>query len=210
VGNPVTFSDPDGMCANPKYCPAPTTSSTASAQAWYEHGATLNEPSYGESSGYTSYVNTVYLARPEIRPPTFRPQFFNRLPNLIRDRGLLDTGHASFGCQASKFSRSCGVSVEDEGGGVSGFLHTTLDVVGFIPVVGEVADGANAALYAVEGDWTNAVIYAGAVAIPTSGRAIRAGKELVEEGIQVAAKSGDELLGAPARSTALHDTPIAL
>ncbi|MGH2641439.1 MAG: RHS repeat-associated core domain-containing protein, partial [Actinomycetota bacterium] len=196
VGNPVTFSDPDGMCANPKYCPAPTTSSQASAKKWYSTGATLNEPSYGESSGYRSYVNTVYLKRPEIRPPSFRPQFFNRLPNLLRDRGVLDTSHASYGCSGGRGWHSCGVTVEDEGGGVMGFLHTTLDVVGFIPVVGEVADGANAALYAVEGDWVNATIYAGAVFIPTSGKVLRAGKELVEEGIQVAAKSGDDLVGA--------------
>ncbi len=35
-------------------------------------------------------------------------------------------------------------------------IHTVLDVAGFIPGVGAVADLANAAIYAAEGDWANA------------------------------------------------------
>ena len=195
VGNPVTLTDPNGMCANPAYCPAPTSSSHASAQDWYDTGATLNEPAYGESSGYQSYVSDLYVEHPDLRPPTYRPQFFNRLPNLVRDRGMFDPSYASFDCQASRFGgRSCGVQVEDEGGGFMSILHNTLDLVGFIPVVGEVADGANALLYGVEGDWVNAAIYAGAVIIPTSGKALRAGKELVEEGVELVAKNVDEVV----------------
>lgn len=194
VGNPVSYTDPDGMCADPSFCPAPITSSRSSAERWYDTGSELNEPSYGESSGYHSYVTKLYVEHPDIRPPTFRLQFFNRLPNLLRDRGLLDTDYATFGCSGTKGFSSCGVHVEDEGGGFMGFLHNTLDLIGFIPVVGEPADGANAVLYAIEGDHLNALIYAGAVLIPTSGRALRAGREIVEEGVEVVAKNADGLL----------------
>jgi Intein/homing endonuclease len=38
----------------------------------------------------------------------------------------------------------------------SGAIHGVLDVAGFIPGVGAVADMANAAIYAAEGDWMNA------------------------------------------------------
>lgn len=49
-------------------------------------------------------------------------------------------------------------------------LHTTLDVAGLIPVVGEVADGANAAIYLLEGDTANALISMAAV-VPVVGGA---------------------------------------
>ena len=41
-------------------------------------------------------------------------------------------------------------------------LHTTLDVVGMIPGVGEVADGANALVYLAEGDKVSAALSAAA------------------------------------------------
>lgn len=46
--------------------------------------------------------------------------------------------------------------------------HGILDVVGLVPVVGELADGANAAWYAAEGDYTNAALSAAAM-IPFAG-----------------------------------------
>ena len=60
----------------------------------------------------------------------------------------------------------------------SSVVHITLDVVGLIPVVGEAADLANAAIYAAEGDYQNAAISA-AAAIPFAGWAasgVKAGK----------------------------------
>ena len=42
-------------------------------------------------------------------------------------------------------------------------VHTALDTVGFIPGFGEFFDLANAGLYAIEGDWTNAAISATAM-----------------------------------------------
>ncbi|MFG2876037.1 SpvB/TcaC N-terminal domain-containing protein [Streptomyces sp. NPDC048337] len=53
--------------------------------------------------------------------------------------------------------------------------HTTLDVVGMVPVVGEVADLGNAGWYAAEGDYVNAGLSA-ASAIPGAGYAANAAK----------------------------------
>jgi len=60
--------------------------------------------------------------------------------------------------------------------------HGVLDVAGFIPVVGAVADVANAGLYAVEGDHANAALSAVA-AVPGIGDAAAAVK-LANRGVQ--------------------------
>ena len=52
-------------------------------------------------------------------------------------------------------------------------VHGVLDVAGFIPVVGAVADVANAVIYAAEGDWGNAALSA-VSAIPGVGDAVGA------------------------------------
>ncbi|THJ31079.1 hypothetical protein E8K88_16225 [Lampropedia aestuarii] len=57
----------------------------------------------------------------------------------------------------------------------SGVLHGVLDVAGLVPGFGEVADLANAAVYAAEGDYTNAAISA-AAAIPFAGWAATGAK----------------------------------
>lgn len=60
----------------------------------------------------------------------------------------------------------------------SGVVHGVLDVAGLVPVFGEAADLANAAIYAAEGDYVNAGISA-AAAIPFAGwgaTAVKAGK----------------------------------
>ncbi|KYF79686.1 hypothetical protein BE18_35155 [Sorangium cellulosum] len=91
----------------------------------------------------------------------------------------------------------------------SDWVHTGLDIVGFIPGLGEIADGLNAVIYLAEGDYLNAGIsaagmipFAGAAA--TGGRlAVKAGKAVAEavgkEGAQEAAqqlgKQGAEQLG---------------
>jgi hypothetical protein len=54
-------------------------------------------------------------------------------------------------------------------------IHMGLDVVGMIPIVGEAADLANAAIYAAEGDYVNASISA-ASAVPGVGNAATAAK----------------------------------
>jgi hypothetical protein len=58
---------------------------------------------------------------------------------------------------------------------ISDIGHTALDVAGMVPVVGEVADLANAGWYAAEGDYTNAALSA-AGAIPFAGNAATAAK----------------------------------
>jgi RHS repeat-associated protein len=54
-------------------------------------------------------------------------------------------------------------------------IQTVLDIVGFIPVVGEVADAANGVIYAFQGDWGNALISFVAV-IPVVGELGKVGR----------------------------------
>lgn len=68
-------------------------------------------------------------------------------------------------------------------------VHTGLDILGAVPVIGIVADGANAAIYAAEGDYVNAAISGASAAanlIPGGGAAMKAGKAAVAVGKQVA------------------------
>lgn len=90
-----------------------------------------------------------------------------------------------------------------EGGFWSRFgewVHGGLDVLGFIPLVGEVADGANALIYLAEGRHIEAGISAAAM-IPIVGDAgkvgkwgVKAGREILEEGAERAAKETAETL----------------
>ena len=54
-------------------------------------------------------------------------------------------------------------------------VHLGLDVVGLVPGLGEIADGANALLYLAEGDYTNAALSAAAM-IPFAGMAATGAK----------------------------------
>lgn len=63
--------------------------------------------------------------------------------------------------------------------GLMDVVHGVLDVAGFIPVVGAVADLANAAIYAAEGDWGNAALSA-VSAVPGFGDAVGAVKILAK------------------------------
>jgi hypothetical protein len=53
--------------------------------------------------------------------------------------------------------------------------HTALDIVGMVPVVGTVANLANAGWYAAQGDWKDAA-WSAAAAIPIEGDAVDAAK----------------------------------
>ncbi|MGC0927743.1 RHS repeat-associated core domain-containing protein [Pantoea agglomerans] len=74
------------------------------------------------------------------------------------------------------------------------WVHTGLDVLGAVPVVGAVADGANAAIYTAEGDYGNAALSAASAAanfVPGGGAAFKAGKLAAKAGKAVeAAKVG--------------------
>lgn len=54
-------------------------------------------------------------------------------------------------------------------------IQTALDVIGFIPLIGEVADAANGIIYAYKGDWGNAAISFAAV-IPVVGEIGKVGR----------------------------------
>lgn len=77
-------------------------------------------------------------------------------------------------------------SANSEGGiSLSDIGHAALDVAGFIPVVGALADLANAGWYAAEGDYTNAA-FSAASAVPGVGDAAAAAKI----GVKVVAATG--------------------
>jgi LysM repeat protein len=83
----------------------------------------------------------------------------------------------------------------------SEIAHGALDVAGFIPVAGAVADIANAGLYAAEGDYANAALSA-AAAVPGIGDAAAAVK-LVNRGVeavQVANRATDTTPSIAARA----------
>jgi hypothetical protein len=79
-------------------------------------------------------------------------------------------------------------------------LHTALDVVGFVPVVGEVANGLNALIYLGEGDYANAAL-SGVALIPVAGGAALAARMgargvKVVKGLRLADKGAAEVVDA--------------
>ncbi|MFC3695119.1 DNA/RNA non-specific endonuclease [Chenggangzhangella methanolivorans] len=82
--------------------------------------------------------------------------------------------------------------------------HLVLDGAGMVPVVGEVADLANGAWCAAEGDWANAALSAGA-AIPFAGN-VATGAKWVKRGVDVADTLSD---GARAADKAADGAKLA-
>jgi len=81
------------------------------------------------------------------------------------------------------------------------WVHSGLDVLGAVPIVGVIADGANAVIYTAEGDYGNAALSSASVAanfIPGGGAMMKAGKlankasRLLKEE-KVAAKTSEPL-----------------
>lgn len=70
------------------------------------------------------------------------------------------------------------------GWSISDIGHTVLDAAGMVPVVGEVADGANALWYATEGDAANAALSATSM-IPIAGN-LATGAKWVKRGAEAA------------------------
>ncbi|MFE1743900.1 DUF4157 domain-containing protein [Coleofasciculus sp. H7-2] len=89
-------------------------------------------------------------------------------------------------------SSSC---VRDKDPSAMDIVHGALDIAGFIPVLGAIPDGVNAAIYVAEGDWTNAGISAFAM-IPAIGdgakAGVMAGKAVVKVSEKTALKLGEE------------------
>ncbi|MEU1922307.1 polymorphic toxin-type HINT domain-containing protein [Streptomyces albogriseolus] len=98
-----------------------------------------------------------------------------------------------------------GLSLSDIG-------HATLDVVGLVPVVGEVADVANGIWYAAEGNYVNAALSLTS-AIPLPGyaaTAVKAGR-YVEKGVEAVDSANDarKADGVDAPTTKSPDSPQA-
>jgi RHS repeat-associated protein len=77
--------------------------------------------------------------------------------------------------------------VESIGTKVADAVQTTLDVVGLVPGLGEVADGVNALIYLGRGDYTNAGLSAAAM-IPFAGWAATGGK-FINKGLKYSKKA---------------------
>ncbi|MGK3967881.1 PAAR-like domain-containing protein [Sorangium sp. So ce118] len=73
----------------------------------------------------------------------------------------------------------------------SDWVHTGLDIVGFIPGIGEIADGLNAAIYLAEGDYVNAAISAAGM-IPFAGSAATGGRLAAKAGKAIAEEVGEQ------------------
>jgi hypothetical protein len=84
--------------------------------------------------------------------------------------------------------------------------HTALDILGMVPVVGTVANLANAGWYAVDGDWKDAA-WSAVAAIPIEGDVADAAK-LGKDGIEIAedatkvGEDGATIAGDAAEATA--------
>ncbi len=72
-----------------------------------------------------------------------------------------------------------GISQSDDGWSFSDIGHLTLDIVGMVPVVGNAADGINAAWYAAEGEWLDAAL-ASIALIPGIGQAATLAKPAIK------------------------------
>ena len=70
--------------------------------------------------------------------------------------------------------------------------HIALDLAGLIPGIGEIADGANAAWYAAEGDWVNAAFSAAGM-VPALGAGVIAAKYANKIGFKTADAMGEWL-----------------
>lgn len=71
--------------------------------------------------------------------------------------------------------------------GILSSVHTVLDIAGMIPCIGEFADGANAVMYTIQGDFSNAGISAAAM-MPVFGNFVTGGK-LAAKAVNVYTKS---------------------
>ena len=99
--------------------------------------------------------------------------------------------------QSSEAARDhLGITQSGGGWSFSDIGHLTLDVFGLVPVVGNAADGINAAWYAAEGDYLNAAISSIAL-LPGFGQAVIAAKGAVVAALGATAfRSLDEALVA--------------
>ncbi|MEE9128636.1 MAG: DUF4157 domain-containing protein [Phycisphaerales bacterium] len=106
-----------------------------------------------------------------------------------------------------KISSNSSNCIRDKDPSVLDIVHGALDIAGFIPGIGVVADGVNAIVYAAEGDWTSAGISVVAM-VPVFGDgaklASKAGKELIEVSGKTMIKKGKKQLAADLKKVAVN------
>ncbi|MFM9924879.1 hypothetical protein VLK31_17940 [Variovorax sp. H27-G14] len=144
------------------------------------------------------------LELPELKPPELKP----RKPGTNANGNTLGTVVGETPSTAAK-AQQANPEVQPEtpkeqswwGSWGSAITHTVLDVGGVIPVVGIFSDGANAAIYAAEGDYANAAISGASAAanlVPGGGIAAKAGKIAIKGalkgGERVGIKQAEKLL----------------
>ena len=105
---------------------------------------------------------------------------------LFRQLGFNRGNHQTAKEMEAKEEQNQQEEASDEEPSASDIAHAALDVAGFLPVVGFFADMANAGLYAIEGDYTQAAVSA-VCSVPGIGDAFAAGK-LASKGIKAASK----------------------
>jgi hypothetical protein len=71
-------------------------------------------------------------------------------------------------------------------------VHGALDLAGFVPVLGAIPDGINAAIYVVEGDWANAGLSAVAM-VPAWGDGVKLGAMAGRSAIRISEKAAIRL-----------------
>lgn len=95
---------------------------------------------------------------------------------LFGERGSATTGTLLWSSNSSgSFGKSLLDAAVATGGVIVDGLQLSLDIVGLIPVAGEIADGVNAGVYALRGDYVNAGLSV-AAAIPIAGWAASGAK----------------------------------
>lgn len=190
LNNPLMYTDPSGELVEPLTGFLVIAGFSLLKTAWDHWRGDIKDAQIGRWLGrnFKSAVNDVN-------------KFFGggKRPDKITimnlgSQSLVDPAMGKYGHSSLPISTSMG------GGPGSAFssnqswlspLQTALDVVGLVPVVGEVADGANALIYLAQGDYVNAGL-SGAAMVPFVG--------MGATGVKLAAKANNafDLAGSKA------------
>lgn len=102
----------------------------------------------------------------------------------------LGSVHGDEARDAARIGQALGVDLQIQANAgwaaVSGWIHTVLDLAGFIPGLGAIPDLINAGLYAAEGDMANAALSA-AAAVPIAGDGVKGAAMVVKHADEVTA-----------------------
>ena len=120
-----------------------------------------------------------------------------------------DVEHASASAwnDAVAEAKAAGRQLSDPNSLMSQLGHTALDTVGMVPMVGSMAEGANAGWYAAQGDYADAALSA-AAAIPVAGEAADAAR-LTRDGVGLARDADTVVKDAHGAETIVKDVSTA-